>query len=274
MSKPELIGARRLRALFEDHGFVPRQRWGQNFVIDPNTIRKTVDVSGVGSGDHVLEIGAGAGSLTLELAARARRVTAIEVDMRLAPILDETVGALPNVDVVFDDALAADLTGVETNRMVGNLPYNIAATVVLRVLESAPRITDLTVMTQREVGERLGADAGTRAYGLTSVLVAYWGRAWVAARVARTAFFPVPNVDSVLVRIERRPPPDVDRERLLTVLRAAFSQRRKTLRNALATTAGSVHASEAALRAAGLDPAARAETIDLAGFVALARNLS
>jgi 16S rRNA (adenine1518-N6/adenine1519-N6)-dimethyltransferase len=273
MSTPELLGARRLRRLFAEHEFVPRKRWGQNFVIDPNTIRKVAEVADVERGDHILEVGAGAGSLTLELAARAERITAIETDERLAPILAATVGSLPNVDIVFGDALTIDLAGIDVNRMVGNLPYNIAATVVLRVLESAPGIADLTVMTQREVGERLAAGAGMDAYGLTSVLVAYWGRAHVAARVARNAFFPTPNVDSVVVRMERCTPPDVERERLFAVVRAAFSQRRKTLRNSLAGMTGSVPTAEAALRAAAVDPTARPETVDLAGFVAIARSL-
>jgi 16S rRNA (adenine1518-N6/adenine1519-N6)-dimethyltransferase len=275
MSVPELVGARRLRQLLDARGIRPSKALGQNFVIDPNTIRKVVDAAGLDGTEHVLEIGAGAGSLTLGLAAAARRVTAIEVDRRLLEVAREVTGSLDNVEVVAGDALDLDLASIDATRLVANLPYNVAATVVLRVLEEAPQIESLTVMTQREVGERLAAPSGSKVYGQTSVLAAYWSEVRVAARISRRAFYPVPNVDSVLVVLERRARlPDVDRDLLFAVVRAAFGQRRKTLRNSLAEMAGSTDAAMAAVRGAGLLEMTRPEQVSLEEFVALATRLA
>lgn len=275
MSEPTLLGARRLRRILEDHGVHPSKARGQNFVVDPNTIEKVVSVAGVDPQDRVLEIGAGAGSLTLALARVAARVTAVEIDARLVAALRGVVAGLDNVDVIEADALRLDLAALGANRLVSNLPYNIAASVVLRVLEETPQISTQTVMTQKEVGERLAARPGSPAYGLPSALVAYWGRARVAARVSRNAFYPVPNVDSVVVVVERNPIlPDVDRERLFAVIRAAFGQRRKTLRNSLADLAGSPDAAAAAIGAAGLAPMARPENAGLDELVAIANELA
>jgi 16S rRNA (adenine1518-N6/adenine1519-N6)-dimethyltransferase len=175
---------------------------------------------------------------------------------------------------VHADALTLDPKVFDATHLVGNLPYNIATAVVLRVLEHASQIGDVTVMTQREVGERLAATPGSKAYGLPSVMVRYYATPRVAARVSRRAFYPVPNVDSVVLRIVRNDvTPSVDHERFHAVAKAAFSQRRKTLRNALAGVAGSVAGAEAAIRDAELRPNARAEEIDAAGFEALARRL-
>jgi 16S rRNA (adenine1518-N6/adenine1519-N6)-dimethyltransferase len=269
----QTLGAARLRALLDKYDVNPRKALGQNFVIDPNTIDKVIAAAGVSPTDRVLEIGSGAGSLTIRLAAAAAHVVSVEVDARLMPVLQEVLAEADNVEVVAADALRFDLARANASLLVANLPFNIAATVVLRVLTEAPHIRALTVMTQREVGERLTARAGSKTYGQTSVMVAYFGDARIAGRVSRRAFWPVPSVDSVIVRIERSEQPDVDYAVLFAVVRAAFSQRRKTLRNCLAGIAGSATDAEAALRAAGLDPALRAEQVDLAGFVSLARSL-
>jgi 16S rRNA (adenine1518-N6/adenine1519-N6)-dimethyltransferase len=268
------LGAGRVRALLEAHGVRPSKSLGQNFVIDPNTIRKLVAHARLEPTETVLEVGAGVGSLTVALARVASRVVAVELDRGLVSALVESLDGASNVDVVHGDALRLDLDAFGARSMVANLPYNIAAAVVIRALESAPRISALTVMTQREVGERLVAAPGSRLYGRASVIVSFHARARIAMTVSRRAFYPVPRVDSVVVRMERRARQRlVDPERLAIVVRAAFSQRRKTLRNALAPLAGSVTAAEAALREARLDPAARAETVSVDGFVALARVL-
>lgn len=267
------LGPRRLRELFERHEVRPKKELGQNFVVDPNTIGKMLDLAKIGRRDHVLEIGAGAGSLTLGLAARAARVTAVEFDRRLIPVLKEVVGDVPNIEIVEADALRLDLESIGATRVIGNLPYNIAATLVLRVLETAPNIRDLTVMTQREVGERLAAESGSKVYGQTSVLVRYFADARVAARVSRRAFYPVPNVDSVIVRITRTDVPEVDRDRLFDLVRAVFSQRRKMIRKTLLSVASSPEAATRALSRAGIDASARPEELDLDAFVALAREL-
>ena len=268
----ELLGARRLRAAFEARDVRPTKALGQNFVIDPNTIRKVVDVAGVTSTDRVLEIGAGAGSLTLGLAAAAQQVTAIEFDERLLPVLDEMLAGVSNVEVIADDALRTDLSAIDAQILVANLPYNIAVPVVMRVLEDAPSIERLVVMTQREVGERLVAGPGSKTYGQVSVLVRYFAHASLAAKISRRAFWPVPNVDSVLVRLVRTDPPaDVSRELLFRVIKRAFAQRRKTMRNALASAG--FQGIEAAMAAADLEPSVRAEDLQLADFVRLIQSL-
>ena len=265
-----LIGARRLREILTAGDIRPTKTLGQNFVIDPNTIRKVVDAAAVGPDDHVLEIGAGAGSLTLGLAAAAGRVTALEVDASLLPVLEQTLASAPNVELVHADALRYDLGSVGANKLVANLPYNIATQVVLAALEAAPSIEGLTVMTQREVGERLAAGPGSKTYGQTSVMVAYFARARVVAPISRRVFYPEPNVDSVLVQITRnRGVPSVDRAAFFAVVRASFGQRRKTMRNNLSGLAGSAGAAAEALERAGVDPGARAETLSLDHFVRL-----
>jgi 16S rRNA (adenine1518-N6/adenine1519-N6)-dimethyltransferase len=270
-----LLGARGLRQVLDRHGFRPTRTLGQNFVIDPNTIRKVVAAAQVGSDDVVLEIGAGAGSLTLGLARSVRRVIAMEADARLLPVLQETLEDVGNVEIVHGDALEENLDAFGACGMVANLPYNIATSVVLRTLEDAARIRAVTVMVQKEVGERLAAGPGSRIYGATSVMAAYWAVPEVVARISRTAFWPVPEVESVLVRAVRRGAyPEVDRTLLWRVIHAAFAQRRKTLRSTLASLAGSPEeAAELCLRA-GVAPGARPEAVGLEGFVAIARGLT
>ncbi len=267
-----LLGAARIRSVLDAHGVRPTKALGQNFVIDPNTIRKTISLAAIAPGERVVEVGPGAGSLTLGLAGAARRVIAIERDARLLPVLDEVLSGASNVEVVNADALQVDFAALDATSLVANLPYNIAATLVLKVLEEAPGIERLTVMVQREVGERLAAEPGAEAYGATSVLVSFFAQARVATSVSRNAFWPVPNVDSVIVVIERRPAtPDVDVEVFFRTVKAAFGQRRKTLRNALAVVAGSTDAAQAWLRAAGIEPGRRAEDVAPADYVRLAR---
>lgn len=273
MTDVQLLGAKRLREQLDQSGIRPRKELGQNFVIDPNTIRKVVETAALSGTERVLEIGAGAGSLTLGLASSAAHVTALEFDRRLVSVLRANVGGLANVDIVEADALDFDLASARADALVGNLPYNIATPIVLKVLETAPHIGTLTVMTQREAGERLVAASGSRVYGRSSVLVQYFATAVIAARVSRNAFWPVPGVDSVVVRIVRSQEQcDVAYETLAAVVKAGFSQRRKTLRNSLASLVGGTSAAGEWMTAAGVDPSARAEEVDLDGWVALARS--
>jgi 16S rRNA (adenine1518-N6/adenine1519-N6)-dimethyltransferase len=265
------LGARALRELLDSRNVRPKKRYGQNFVVDPNTIRKVVDVADVHPGSHVLEIGAGVGSLTLGLAATEARVTAIEVDERLLPLLSESVTGRDNVQVVHGDVMKMDPAALSGDAVVANLPYNLAASIVLKVLTEVPSVASLTVMAQREVGERLTAASGNKVYGQTSVLVAFHASTKVAARISRRAFYPVPDVDSVLVRIDRRPPPDVDPQLFRDVVRAAFAQRRKTLRNALAPMSDDL---DRVFQDARVSPDARAESLDLSGYVALTEALA
>jgi 16S rRNA (adenine1518-N6/adenine1519-N6)-dimethyltransferase len=190
-------------------------------------------------------------------------------------VLREVLHEVDNVQIVAADAMELDIGAFGADSIVSNLPYNLAATLVIRALAEAEGISRLTVMTQREVGERMAARPGSRVYGQTSAMLSFFARARIAARVSRRAFFPVPNVDSVIVGIERRAAlDDVDRGLFFEVVKHAFSQRRKTLRNALAVLAGSAKDAGALLEEAGVDPSARAEMVDPEGFAAIARALA
>jgi 16S rRNA (adenine1518-N6/adenine1519-N6)-dimethyltransferase len=268
-------GAARLRDLLRRHGVRPSKTLGQNFVVDPNTIRKICSVAELEPAARVLEIGAGAGSLTLALASAAAHVSAVELDRALLPVLHEVLDGLDNVEIVRGDALRMDLGSFDATSLVGNLPYNIATPLVVRILQEAPQVTELTVMTQREVGERLASGPGTKAYGPASVIVGFFAWARVAMRVSRHAFYPMPRVESVVVRIVRRTVlPDVDRQMLFAVVRAAFGQRRKMLRRSLAPVARSAPAAARALERAGVDPGSRAEQLGVDEFVAVTRHLA
>ncbi len=222
----------------------------------------------------MLEIGAGAGSLTLGLAGAAGRVTAVEFDRSLHPVLAATLGDAGNVEVVHADATKLDWGAVEANALVANLPYNIATPLVLDALAGAPAVRTITVMTQREPGERLAAAPGSKAYGHVSVVAAYYAAATVAAAISRKVFFPEPNVDSVLVRLVRYESVGrADPARLFGITRAAFAQRRKTLRNSLAAVAGGTGRVEDALRAVGVAPTARPEELGIEEWLALESQL-
>ena len=263
-----------IAALLAEHGLHPSRALGQNFVADPNTVRRIVRLAGVGAGTPVVEIGAGLGSLTLALAETGAAVVAVEVDRYLVPVLREVLAGT-DVDVVEGDALTLDWGSLLARdpgpwSLVANLPYNVAVPVTIGVLERAPMVASLLVMVQREVGERMAARAGEDAYGAVSVKVDYWSRAEVVGRVPATVFVPRPNVESVLVRLERRSAPAVDPslvsyDRLFSVVRAGFAQRRKMLRRSLAAIVD-----PEAFEAAGIAPEARAEELDVAQWGRLA----
>jgi 16S rRNA (adenine1518-N6/adenine1519-N6)-dimethyltransferase len=274
VTAPPLLGAARVRALLDRHGVAPKKSLGQNFVIDPNTIRKLVAAAGVGPDDDVLEVGPGVGSLTVGLAAAARRVVAVEVDVRLMPLLREVLAEAPNVELVNGDALTMDIDATGCRKLVANLPYNLAATLVIGVLIDHPGVAELTVMTQREVAERIVAQPGSKVYGTTSVLAGHYAEAAVVAPVSRRAFYPVPNVDSALIHLRRKAArADCSPETFIKVVKTCFGQRRKTMRNALAPVAGSPGAAAELLERAGVDPSARPEQLPVAEFVAIARHL-
>jgi 16S rRNA (adenine1518-N6/adenine1519-N6)-dimethyltransferase len=235
----------------------PSRALGQNFVADPNTVRRIASLAGVGPGQRVVEIGAGLGSLTLALAETGATVTAIEVDRHLVPLLRETVEPV-GVTVVEADAMTFDWSslGTEPFAIVANLPYNIATPLVADLLDGVPNLQRLLVMVQLEVGQRLAARVGDEQYGAVSVKVAYWAEAKVVGRVPPTVFVPQPNVDSALVSIVRREvlPADVD----FALVRTGFGQRRKMLRGALR---GLVD--DDVFACAGIRPEARAEELDV-----------
>ena len=255
--------------LLDRHGLSPSRALGQNFVADPNTVRRIVRMAEVGPGDPVVEIGPGVGSLTTALAESGADVTAVELDRHLVPVLEEVVAPL-GVRVVQGDALEVDwaelLAGHERWTLVANLPYNVGTTIVLQLLDDVPAIHRMLVMVQREVGERLAAPPGSGTYGIPSVKVALWATAEVVAKVPATVFIPQPKVESVLVRLTRLPEPsvDVDHDDLMLLVRQAFGQRRKMLRRSLAGTVG-----PEAFAAAGVDPQTRPEQLGVAQWGAL-----
>jgi 16S rRNA (adenine1518-N6/adenine1519-N6)-dimethyltransferase len=278
-----LLGAADVRAIAAGLGLRPTKSRGQNFVIDANTVRRIVRDAGVGERDIVLEVGPGLGSLTLALLPVARRVVAVEIDRTLAARLPRTIAErVPDLagrlDVVAADALRiADVPGPPPTALVANLPYNVAVPVVLHLLEAFASLRRGLVMVQAEVADRLTARPGSRTYGVPSVKMAWYASTRRAGNVGRAVFWPAPNVDSGLVAFARREPPPTtaSREEVFAVIDAAFAQRRKTLRAALAGWAGSADAAERALRAAGVDPGVRGEALDVAAFarVAAARIL-
>ncbi len=247
-------------------------------MIDQNTIRRIVRLAEVNPSDRVIEVGAGVGTLTLALAGEAEQVTAVELDRKLIPALQEVLRGISNVEIVVGDAMQLDfapLVAKGMHRMVANLPYNIATPLIANLLQERPEIDDFVIMVQREAGERFVASPGSKAYGAVSLLVAYHAEARLLGKVPASVFWPVPNVESLLVRLTRRPPVvDVEGPELMRVVRAAFSQRRKTIRNTLASglelQVGDV---EAALAGAGVDPGARAESLGLKEFAGLVRAL-
>jgi 16S rRNA (adenine1518-N6/adenine1519-N6)-dimethyltransferase len=275
---PVLLGPVEIRALAADLDLRPTKSLGQNFLHDANTIRRIVRTAALAPSETVLEIGPGLGSLTLGLLEAGHPVTAVEIDAVLAAALPATVTArLPraSLTVLTADALRLpELPATQPTALVANLPYNIAVPVVLQLLETVPSLERGLVLVQAEVAERLAAAPGSRIYGVPSVKVAWYASATRAGAVSRTVFWPAPNVDSGLVRLVRRPPPGTSapRAQVFAVIDAAFAQRRKMLRSALSGWAGSPAAAEAALRAAGIDPTARGETIDVAGFARLAEH--
>ena len=279
----KLLTSNDIRELCAQLNIRPTKTLGQNFVNDPGTVRKIVRNAGVQAGEQVLEIGPGLGSLTLALLEAGAQVSAVEIDPPLAQALPITAQArFPEAKLQVFTADALTITGPESidgatpTRLVANLPYNVAVPIVLTVLEKLPSIQTVLVMVQAEVADRLAATPGNKIYGVPSAKVAWYASARRTLTIGRNVFYPVPNVDSALVKIERRPQPDTaaTREQVFAVIDAAFAQRRKTLRQALAGLAGSAGAAQEALERAGVSPTARGETLDIDQFAAVAQQLN
>ncbi|MHB8465563.1 MAG: 16S rRNA (adenine(1518)-N(6)/adenine(1519)-N(6))-dimethyltransferase RsmA [Acidimicrobiales bacterium] len=263
------LSRRDIKELLEANGLAPRRAFGQNFVADPNTVRRIARLAAVGPGDQVVEIGAGLGSLTLALAETGASVVAIEIDRGLVPVLRSVVGAA-GVAVIEGDALRIDWTSVLGGGswvLVANLPYNVATPLVVELLETVPVIDRMLVMVQAEVGERWAALPNTDGFGAVSVLVAYWAVAKVVGKVPASVFVPRPKVESVLVSLERRARPEIEvpYARLKEVVKAGFGHRRQMLRRSLASVV-----SVDAFDGAGVAPSARAEELGLAEWGRLA----
>jgi 16S rRNA (adenine1518-N6/adenine1519-N6)-dimethyltransferase len=276
-----LLGGGDIRALAAELDIRPTKKLGQNFVTDPNTVRRIVRAAHLADDDIVLEVGPGLGSLTLALLPHAAQVVAVELDPVLAGRLPRTAQErLPDLagrlTVVEGDALRITDLPVEPTALVANLPYNVAVPVVLHLLQQFPSLRTVLVMVQKEVADRLAAGPGGRVYGVPSVKARWYCEVEPAGNVGTSVFWPVPHVESGLVRMTRREPPASEAGRAATfaVVDAAFAQRRKTLRSSLAGIAGSPTAAETALRAAGVDPSLRGEQLDVADFARIADALA
>jgi 16S rRNA (adenine1518-N6/adenine1519-N6)-dimethyltransferase len=275
-----LLGATDIRALAASINLTPTKTLGQNFVIDGGTVQRIVRTASLTPEDVVLEIGPGLGSLTLALLPDVKRVIAVEIDERLATLLPSTIasrlpGGLERLTVIHRDAMSLDLRGNDyPTAIVANLPYNVAVPVLLTLLARLPTVRRVLVMVQLEVAARLAAKPGEDAYGIPSVKAAWYGSARMAGTIGRQVFWPAPRVDSGLVALDRCDPPQTTatRGQVFAVIDAAFGQRRKTLRAALAGWAGSPALAEIALREAGIEPSARGETLDVTQFARIAEQ--
>ncbi|MCG6566975.1 16S rRNA (adenine(1518)-N(6)/adenine(1519)-N(6))-dimethyltransferase RsmA [Tessaracoccus sp. ZS01] len=281
MPETGLLDPSSVRKIAAELDLRPTKQRGQNFVIDPNTVRRIVDIADVRADDVVLEIGPGLGSLTLGLLERGATVVAVEIEQRLARRLEQTVrermggDAAGRLHVVEADALQVEQLPLAPTALVANLPYNVSVPVLLRMFELFPDWTRGLVMVQLEVADRLVAPPGSKVYGVPSAKAAWYAETARVGTVPPKVFWPVPNVDSGLVRIRRRPAPETTatRAQVFEVVDAAFAQRRKMLRAALSGMAGSSSAASAAIEAAGLDPQLRGEMLDIEAFARIAERL-
>nr|WP_108872324.1 16S rRNA (adenine(1518)-N(6)/adenine(1519)-N(6))-dimethyltransferase RsmA [Tessaracoccus timonensis] len=280
MTDTGLLGPATIRALADELDLRPTKQRGQNFVHDPNTVRRIVAMSGIAAADQVLEIGPGLGSLTLGLLETGASVTAVEIEDTLAARLPQTARerlgdeAATRLAVVHADALEVDeLPGRAPTAVVANLPYNVSVPVLLRLLELFPGWSRGLVMVQLEVADRLVAGPGSKVYGVPSAKVAWYADAQRVGTVGPAVFWPRPNVDSGLVQLTRHEPPEGSRSATFAVIDAAFAQRRKMLRAALAPLFGSSSAASAAIESAGITPEARGETLTVGQFAAIAQQL-
>jgi len=278
ISQSSLLGATEIRELASLLNVTPTKKFGQNFVIDPNTVRRIVTAANLNSEDVVVEIGPGLGSLTLALLPNAAAVVAVEIDKVLADQLPATIAKhapslANNLTVVCADAMTITDLPIAPTKLVANLPYNVSVPVVLHFLETFPSLNEVLVMVQAEVAQRMAAPPGSKIYGVPSVKMAWYGQVTKAGSVGRNVFWPAPNVDSGLVRIVRH---EIDfdatmRPKLFAIVDSAFGQRRKTLRTALGQVLGRPDEVERVLHEANISPGLRGEQLSLADFIAIAK---
>ena len=279
----ELGNPRVIAQLMKEHHFSARKKYGQNFLIDANILRQIVEAAGIGKEDLVLEIGPGLGALTEQLLAAADKVIAVEVDKDLIPILQENLGAHPNLVLINDDILKVDLDkvlreegGGRKAKVVANLPYYITTPIVAELLEKQKNLESITVMVQKEVAQRMQEGPGSKAYGALSLLVQYYAKAELVMTVSKHCFLPRPDVDSAVIRLQiyeeaARPVQTAHEKEMFALIRAAFNQRRKTLLNAVgnASLPYTKEQVKEALRKMGKEENIRGEALTLAEFSAL-----
>ena len=260
-----------IRDLLTRHGVKPRKSAGQHFLVDKNIVGKTIALAGLETGEKVIEIGAGTGTLTRAMAEGGTAILAYEFDPRLRPVLEEVLAERPNVELVIEDATAVDFPNVLDAGpwvLVANLPYHVGTPLLLELVQNAFQVTRFIVMVQREVARRLEASPGGKRYGVPSVVASLYTTTVDSFRVSPSVFYPAPSVESTVIRLDRIPPPDPDsRSRAVSLARAAFGKRRKMLRQSLR---GALRDPEAVVAAAGLDPTARAEDLSPQDYLELA----
>lgn len=286
--KREIAVPSRTKEILAKHGFTFKKSLGQNFLTEPNILRKIVETAEITDQTNVIEVGPGIGALTEHLAKNARQVLAFEIDDRLIPVLADTLQEYPNVQVVHQDVLAADLLRVTREvfedelpiKVVANLPYYITTPIMMHFLESDLPVAEMVVMMQKEVADRISAKPGTKAYGSLSIAVQYYMEAKLAFIVPKTVFVPQPNVDSAILKLTRRVTPAVDvtnEKEFFKLTKAAFQLRRKTLWNNLQNNYGKDEETKKwlqdSLTVAGIDPSRRGETLTLAEFAALSNEM-
>lgn len=279
MTNIALLGATEIREIANRLDLRPAKSMGQNFVIDGNSCQKIVRAGGVTSDDLVLEIGPGLGSLSLAIMQAGAKLVAVEIDNRLSDELSKTLIShnceADNFEIINKDALVLTELAVSPTKLVANLPYNVSVPVLLHILEKFPSINSGVVMVQSEVAERLAAKPGSKIYGIPSAKAAWWADLTLSGTISRSVFWPVPNVDSSLVKFQRHAPLGSEAERTATfaVIDQAFSQRRKMLRSVLAELSGGNSQAESLLQSIGIDPTLRGEALTVSDFLAISKAL-
>ncbi|MGO2078428.1 MAG: 16S rRNA (adenine(1518)-N(6)/adenine(1519)-N(6))-dimethyltransferase RsmA [Staphylococcus equorum] len=278
----------RTKALLNQYGFNFKKSLGQNFLIDVNIIQKIIDASDIGENTGIIEIGPGMGSLTEQLAKKAKKVVAFEIDQRLIPVLKDTMGPYDNVEIINEDILKADIAHYVTEHLadcdnimvVANLPYYITTPILLNLMQQTLPIDGYVVMMQKEVGERLNAQVGTKAYGSLSIVTQYYTETSKVLTVPKTVFLPPPNVDSIVVKLMKRQTPEVDidnEDKFFKMTKAAFSQRRKTISNNYQSLFVDGKANKEIIKkwleTSGIDPRRRGETLSIKEFAKLYNEL-
>lgn len=283
METKRLYSPKYVKEILAKYGFEFSKSLGQNFLIDGNIVRKIVEKANIGPEDYVLEIGPGIGTLTEELALKAKKVVAIELDKDLLPILDETLSQYENVEIIHGDVLKVDLKKIieekldnKRVKLVANLPYYVTTPIITKLLESDLNLDSIIVMVQKEVAERIGAKAGGKEYGSLSVFVSFFSQAEIIINVPKTVFMPQPKVDSAVIKLDiKKELPDIDRDKFFKVVKAAFSKRRKTLLNALSSYGFNIDKEtiKETLEKLNIKPEIRAENLSVEDFIKISKSL-
>lgn len=283
MENKRLYSPSHVKEVLSRHGFKFSKSLGQNFLIDGNIVRKIVSESNITKEDYVLEIGPGMGTLTEELALRAKKVVAIELDNTLLPILDETLGKYDNVEIVHGDVLKIDLSKLIEEKLdnkpvkvVANLPYYVTTPIIGKLIEDNLNLESITVMVQKEVAERMAAGPGGKEYGSLSIFVNFYSNPEIIVKVPKTVFMPQPKIDSAVIRLTlKKDLPDVDRDKFFKVVKAAFSKRRKTIINALSSYGFNIEKEtiRESLEQSNINPEERAEKLSVEDFIKISKSL-